>query len=207
MRRFRFSIRTLVFAVAAIAVGLGILVSYEPFQRGMLHKRLAWAGVLAADTPMDSPLNKFWTSNHQIMIDVDGKTRLDDVRALLPRPKIIFMTVQGKSVPKNWAESLSRFDNVRSVTFLEANLSDDDIAVLKDMQGIEALILDGSDVSDASIPVLKSMLTLRQLSLSGTQVSDAGVEELVAAGIMVRTPNGEFRDPEKLRLGNWRHSD
>src|SRR3569623_833341 len=58
------------------------------------------------------------------------------------------------------------------------NITDDDLARLEGLQGLEKLTLDGSRIGDKGLAHLAKARSLKSLSLNSTHVTDAGIAEL-----------------------------
>ena len=95
--------------------------------------------------------------------------------------------------------------------FTVANLSDSrvtdpDLARLKALVNLSALLLDGTSVTDAGLAHLKEMPLLETLSLRRTRVSEAGVKDLRNALPQAKLTSSYLSFPAAARRGrvDWK---
>jgi hypothetical protein len=194
MQNFRFSLRTLAIAIGVIAMGCALVVRSEAFQQRLLARRLHSAGVRSVHIPMDYSGCGFGVlSRTNIAIGADGSTRLDEVNALVPPRKWIFVSVEGSQLSPDWLKSLRRCDKTIRLNFSKTDISDSGLIHLRGMPALEILDLDGASVTDKSVANFTSMPSLQAVSLRGTSVTESGIDELLRAGIEVVAPDGTHR--------------
>lgn len=66
------------------------------------------------------------------------------------------------------------------VSLAGTKVRDEDLAILRDLDGISSLNLGATNISNAGLKHIVGLTSLTSLTLSGTQVDDAGVTELRA---------------------------
>jgi hypothetical protein len=84
----------------------------------------------------------------------------------------------GRVVP--WAEFIGEpgYRKFLAVVFAGSNVTDDDLELLRPLNGPGNLILTDTKVSDAGLPHLIGLKRLHSLELNGTKITDAGLETI-----------------------------
>lgn len=196
-RRYRFSMRAMLLAVAVFALLMGLWMqiarAYE--HRALVSEVQARIMSLAANPPSDVPAGQWhravaWTSNliaqayfardendpgslRRLCRALDQKTSAPADLATLQ-----WIWEEVEKAPRYGAMYAIRFRDVRLMT--KEPITDDDIPRLWSLQKCCYLDLDDTRVTDAGLRHLEGLSALESLSLYNTGVTDEGLRKLQA---------------------------
>ena len=186
-RYVRFSVRGLIVVVLLIGVTLGWIVHQAHVQRDAVAAISRAGGAVEYDWQLGSngrrlPNSKPWAPKwlaDQVGIDHFGHVaRINLLKRGFDRELI----------------SIGRLSQVWSLRLDFPPVTDNGLAHLEGLTGLERLYLPFTKVSDAGLVHLKGLTDLRQLSLRGDAITDEGLTHLK------ELTNLEFLDLDKTRV-------
>jgi hypothetical protein len=190
-RRWRFSLRALLLAMALAAIPLGLLAHWisakhreheaarTVLNRGgsvsyFTNRDVRYRGWRLRGLSLILPKDCFYTV-HGISFSKAG----DDELSLLPSmPQIAEINLEGCQFTN---KGLRHFGTLKKLTFLElssSQLNDEGFQHILPHQGLTQLWLEDTQLTDASLPRVALNRGLTHLNLSGTGVTDQGCSHL-----------------------------
>ena len=159
-KRFRFTLRSLLAAMTALCVLLGMVTAVYRRQAVKWQERRAqsaifpYGGVYSMASALDS-------------IRTGGRSRGWFFRTFLNHVEAVDLS------PHNWSAT-ERRGRTRAV-------DDEALAVLSKFRKLRSLNLRDTRITDEGLQHLRALKRLEQLDLRGTQVTDVGLQKLQAA--------------------------
>ena len=195
-RYVRFSLRALIVLVLCISCGLGFLVHEAQVQREAVAAIVRTCGTVYYNWKWNNdrfiPPRKLWAP--QRLIDFIGIDYFGHVTAVrLSKPDDAALAHVGRLAGlqqlsfRRWPENTAGLEQLKGLSELtglycgSGTITDDDMAILKDMTRLTRLTIDpAGGVTDAGLAHLKRMVRLTELRLPRSQVTDAGLAHLNA---------------------------
>lgn len=160
-RRFRFSLRMLLLAVAVCGAAFG------------------WLGAIVRHTVEQERAVRA-IERLRCVICFESKTPrwLQKLLGIDPFAKVTSVLTYGENFSDAAFTNLQGFVHVRLLTLGDANISDEGLRRLRDFKELQYLGLERTPISDAGLAHLEGLTRLQRLQLTDTQITDAGLAHL-----------------------------
>lgn len=185
--RFRYSLRSLICAVGAIGVAVGLYSSYLEKRRVALNLvverggRIHFSGSDATSLAQQAEFSLADAIRNVDTIDLVGIDVTDeDVAALLPLREVRVLCIGHSAVTDRSLVSIGKFTELQSLGIQYTGISDAGLSQLSALRHLIVLDLSGTQVSDDCLPHLYKIPSLSQIYIGWTRISAVGRRELVA---------------------------
>jgi Leucine-rich repeat (LRR) protein len=191
-RWFRFSLRFLLLAVAALCVWLAVVSNRARRQKQAVDRVDELGGQVAFDYQFDANLN--WRKDPKL----PAPTWLTDlIGEDFARSVVIVNFAEGSDPTDEDLSVVERLTDLKQLSlFNRKRISDDGLAHVRRLSNLEVLALNGTNIRGEGLQHIANLRNLTGLTLDNTPLGDEGLEYI-----------GQLPKLEWLHLSNTRITD
>jgi len=191
----RYSLRTFLLTITAIAVVLGVAVTRARTQRDAIDKIQRLRGSMTYEYQEVAP--RTWSSagkprgpkwlrrvfgphyfDRPNRVDVDDPPNEQWAEAVNRLPSVKYLLVNGQNISDEALGRLTRLVNLWELQLTKTSIGDDGLKRLGQFPKLRWLVIDDSKCTDAGLAHLAAPHDLEELSLWNTPLTDAAVPHL-----------------------------